>query len=115
MEIKLEKVNISRDDLMIIKPEGELSSNTAVTFKEHCNNLLDDGHKKFVVDMSGVSLLSSIGIRELLGLFKEAESRGGGVRLCNLPNPIKDILKETGLTQAFKLYLSLEDAIDSFN
>ena len=110
MDIKIDHV----DDMVVIKPIGELTNNTALIFKKERENLIKAGTSKFILDMGEVKLLSSIGIREILSLFKESEAKGGGVRLFNLRPQVKDILKTTGLLQVFKLYTSMDEAKKSF-
>jgi len=110
LEIKVEV----QGDIVIMKPIGELTNNTALLFKKERESLIKSGRSKFVLDMGDVKLLSSIGIREILSLFKESEAKGGGVRLFNLRSQVKDILKTTGLLQVFKIYTSIDEAKTSF-
>ena len=102
-------------DATIITPVGELTNDTALEFKQERENLIKQGKCKFVLNLEELNILSSIGIRECLSLFKDAESKGGGVRLFNPRPQVKDVFKTTGLLQVFKLYNSLDEARQSFS
>jgi len=65
---------------------------------------------RVIVDLSGVTFLSSIGIRLLTINAKSIASRGGRMVLLSPMPDVRSILEVTGLSQAIAMYDSLESA-----
>ena len=83
--------------IVTLLPTGDLANATAPLFRAECDQLLELGHSQFVLDMSGVRLLSSIGIREILYLHNACSQGGGALKLIHLSGQVADILRVTGL------------------
>ena len=103
------KVDI-QDGIVLLNPVGDLVNHTAPIFKAERTRLMEEGYKKFVLDMASVGLLSSIGIREIIALLKECQSKGGGMCLVNLTTQVEDILETTGLMQVVQIEGSVDEA-----
>lgn len=65
----------------------------------------------FVVDMSGVPYMSSIGIRALLINAKAVRQRGGKLVLLNPEPNVKKVLESSGIDQLITLCTSLDEAL----
>jgi len=63
------------------------------------NRALSEGHINIVVDMSAVRFLSSVGIRAVLKAFKEAKKRGGGLRIEEPSEIVRNVLGITALDE----------------
>ena len=66
---------------------------------------------KFIVDLSGVSFLTSMGIRLLMTCAK-AQMNHGGELILAAPHPqIREIIEASGIDQFVKLTTDVESAI----
>ena len=72
------------------------------------------GKDKMILDLSGVSFLSSAGLRVLLMLFRQLKQQDGRLLLVNTPAEIQDIMSMTGFINFFDLYDSMELAEKQF-
>lgn len=79
---------------------GHIDSNTSVDFRIALDRKLDsiqDRAFDFIIDLSEISYMSSMGIRELVRVQQRAQSRGGKVILDMVDERIEDKLRMTGL------------------
>jgi anti-sigma B factor antagonist len=100
-------------DLLIL--EGRIDGNTSPKFEMAIRKTQDVGHYKLVLNMAGVSYMSSAGLRILISSSKEAKKhRGGDVRLAEVNERIADVLDLSGLTPLFNIYDTEKEAVESF-
>ena len=64
-----------------------------------------------VMDMSGVTFMSSAGLRMLLLLYRQVRANDGRVALVGLSEAIRDTMSITGFLGFFKVYDTVEDAL----
>ncbi|MCA9867834.1 MAG: STAS domain-containing protein [Anaerolineae bacterium] len=89
---------------------GELDSRTAPLVQERLLALPEpDG--KALLDMSGVSYISSAGLRALLMLYRQMTANDGRVVLAGLTENIKDVMMVTGFLEFFDDYDTLQDGL----
>lgn len=65
---------------------------------------------RVIVDMSGVTFVSSIGIRLLIINAKSIASRGGRMVLLSPIPEVRSLLEVTGMAHVIPMYDSLESA-----
>jgi len=66
-----------RGDVLIVRPEGRIDTNTSDELEGWLLSRLDGGLKRLVVDMSAVDYISSAGLRVLLMTLKKLRGNGG--------------------------------------
>ncbi len=98
----------------VLKAEGRVDSETAVTLKNAFEHLLDHDQVNIVFDMSGLEYMSSAGFRVLLAAQKTAKEKGGEVVLAMTPPLIHESLELTGFNPLFTQYDNLTDAVGHF-
>ena len=79
--------------------KGRVDSNTASILLVNLEDALNKGHKAIVLNMSQVDYLSSIGIRVILKIYKQAAETGG---LFNVERPseiVKNVLGMVALKE----------------
>jgi anti-sigma B factor antagonist len=65
------------DGVVVLSAAGELHMSTAPTFGAHAREVLKDGPRCVVVDLSAVQFIDSTGLGVLLNLLREVERQGG--------------------------------------
>ena len=108
MEVRLEKVG----DVQIIAPEGTIDSRTSAQFEKSALEALGKGERRIVVDFSKVEFTSSAGLRVLLMLGKRLSPAGGTLVLCGLNENVRKVLEVSGLTSAFPIVSTREQALE---
>jgi anti-sigma B factor antagonist len=89
---------------------GEGSSN----LRDGIRALVNEGHKKLVLNLAEVSYIDSSGIGELVSAFTSVANSGGQLKLLNLTKRVRDLLQITKLYTVFDVYDSETTAIRSF-
>jgi anti-sigma B factor antagonist len=109
MEITIVKGNID-----IIAINGTIDALTASQVITACNEHIHDGHLNVIADFSGVDFMSSAGLRAILASVKEARAAGGDFRLAAPQPSIEKVLKMAGFYNILKIFMTTQEAIDSF-
>ena len=110
MNLKIGTRSIN-DRASLIDLEGEVDVYTAPQLKQQIINLLDDGVRRIIVNLSAVDYLDSTALGVLIGGLKRLRERDGNLDLI-CPNPrIKRIFQITGLDKIFDIYAGEEEAM----
>ena len=88
--------------------EGSVSLRTAI------RRLLEEGKKRILLNLAGVSYVDSSGIGELVSSYTAINKEGGQLKLLNLTQKIQDLLTITKLLTVFDVYDSEAEALNSF-
>ena len=76
--------------------------------------VLKNGGKKIVLNLSDVNYIDSSGIGELVSSFTTVTNQGGQLKLLNLTKKIHELLAITKLLTVFSVYDNEQQAISSF-
>jgi len=111
LELKTEE----REDTMIVSLIGNLidqqQSEEIFLFWE---KEMENGRKKFIVDMSDAKYMNSTGLNILINLLTKTRNNGGEVILTNLSEKIKELYMITKLDSIFTITDNLDDAVKKF-
>lgn len=99
----------------VVKVEGRIDSASAPQLQEKFNKLMDANNFHIVLNMSGVSFISSAGLRVLISTQKICKRfNRGELVLTNVPENIKAALDLAGFTALFQIFDSDVAAVGSF-
>ena len=103
-------------DVAIVGISGDitLSKGGDVLLKDKIQSLLQQGHRKIVLDMGNVSYVDSAGLGQLVQVYATTSHLGGSLKLLNLTKRLRDLLVLTKLLTVFEAYDSESEAIASF-
>jgi anti-sigma B factor antagonist len=88
--------------------EGSVALRTAI------RRLLEEGKKRILLNLSGVSYVDSSGIGELVSSYTAINKEGGQLKLLNLTQKIQDLLTITKLLTVFDVYDNEAEALNSY-
>jgi len=108
MNIKSERKN----GILVVAPEGRLDTFEAAGLDKELETLLKEDDSYLVLDMSGVSYLSSGGIRVLLATQKKLARKNGQVCLCGLTEYPAQVLRMAGMDSVFTTYNTVDEAVN---
>jgi anti-sigma B factor antagonist len=95
----------------VIELGGEVDLYTAPEFKERLVQVIEDGKKYLVVDLSKATFIDSTTLGVLVGGVKRLRTNDGQLSLvCNDRN-ITKIFEITGLDRVFTIYPTREEAV----
>ncbi len=82
--------------------------------EERLQELIQNGARALLLDLSRVEVLDSRGIKALVRAFISMQKRDGELKLMKLPPRIRQVLDSTRLLQVFDSYEDEEAARESF-
>jgi anti-sigma B factor antagonist len=99
----------------VVIPEGIVNSDSASQLDAMLNERLDHTeHHNLVIDLSGVTYMSSAGLRALVGAMKRAHESGGNLVIASPSPRVQEVLELAGLTEVFSIYEERLSAVGSF-
>lgn len=103
-------------DVTIVGVAGDITLNSGgdVRLRDKVQSLIQQGRRKLVLDLSGVSYVDSAGLGQLVQIYTTTVHHGGTLKLLNLTKRIQNLLVVTKLATVFDSYESEADAIASF-
>lgn len=107
--LHIERAQVS--GYIILAVSGRMEAENAVQFEAKCEECIREGNTRLVADLSGLTYVSSMGLRSFLSVAKALQAKGGSLRLCCLKGLVKQVFEITGLTQALSVYESVDSAV----
>src|SRR5215467_5901297 len=106
----------STGDVTILDLKGKITLGEGdELLKEKVNSLVNQGHKKIVLNLAEVPYIDSAGLGEIVRTYTTVSRQGGSLKLLNLTKRITDLLAITKLLTVFETFESEGDAVKSFS
>jgi anti-sigma B factor antagonist len=100
------------DNAIVVTPVGEMShAEAAVDFRNTIKQLMREGIKKIVLDLSRLTYIDSTGIGELVSSYYEINKANGRLLISSPSKKVREILAITKLTSVFRVTSSVEQAL----
>ncbi|HWD59882.1 MAG TPA: STAS domain-containing protein [Stellaceae bacterium] len=90
-------------DVVIVRLSGRLDSSAASGAEEKLSAALAGAAPRMAIDMSGLSYISSAGLRVLLVLAKKAQQQKGKVALGGLAANVREVFSVSGFDTIFTI------------
>lgn len=85
----------------VLTVRGDIDLASANDFETSLRTALDGSPSSITVDLAALTFIDSSGLRVLVSLSKEAQSRGATLGLRNIPRHAQRVLDITGLSEWF--------------
>jgi len=99
-------------DLPIIVLSGRLDTATAPGFDAEMAPFLAEPHPRILLDLAGVTYISSAGLRSVLHLVKHTAAHGGRLGLVATPPHLLEVIEISGFPALLDLYPDRESALN---
>ena len=109
MDLKLG--HYSKDGIEVVDVGGEIDIYTAPRLRELLIDLVSKNSYQLVVNMDKVGFLDSTGLGVLVGGLKRVRAHDGSLDLVCTQERILKIFRITGLTKAFGIHQTVDQAI----
>jgi anti-sigma B factor antagonist len=104
-----------KGDIAIVDFNGRLAVGVSDTILPRIiGEILDEGSKKILLNLSDMDYIDSNGLGELVHAFREAGRRGASLRLLKPQDRVARTLRLTNLLPMFKVYESEQEALQGF-
>jgi anti-sigma B factor antagonist len=103
-------------DVVVIEITGDitLSKGGDVLIKDKVQSLLQQGHRKLLLDLGNVSYVDSAGLGQLVQVYATTSHMGGSLKLVRVTKKLKDLLVLTKLLTVFETFDTEAEAVASF-
>lgn len=108
--MKLEYTEL-KDGIRLIKLEGRLDLNGTYSIEVQFVNRCAGEGVRVLVDLSGVSYVSSVGIPMLVNTAKSVVSRGGRMAFLNPQENVVKVLELVGVPLVIPIYRDQKEAV----
>lgn len=82
--------------------------------EDQAEDLIANGEANIILNLSGVKLLNSLGIKSLIKIFTKCRNQGGDLYIVNISDKISQVLLLTKLNTVLNIAASLNEAINQF-
>ena len=101
----------TQDGATVLALTGRVDTTTAADLELAINQQIELGNRKILINFSGVTYISSGGLRVLLATAKKLRTVEDRYALCCLCAEVHKVLKLSGFTTIFSIYTSEGEAI----
>jgi anti-sigma B factor antagonist len=103
-------------DVVVLDLKGKITLGEGdELLKDKVNSLVNQGHKKIVLNLADVPYIDSAGLGEIVRTYTTVSRQGGSLKLLNLTKRITDLLAITKLLTVFETFDAENEAIKSFS
>jgi anti-sigma B factor antagonist len=102
-------------DVVVLDLKGKVTLGEGdELLKDKVNSMVNQGHKKIVLNLAEVPYIDSAGLGEIVRTYTTVSRQGGKLKLLNLTKRIQDLLAITKLLTVFETYDTEQEAVGSF-
>lgn len=102
-------------DVTVLDVKGKITLGEGdEQLKDKVNSLMNQGHKKILLNLAGVPYIDSAGLGEIVRTYTTVSRQGGSLKLLNLTKRIQDLLAITKLLTVFETFDAESEAVRSF-
>ena len=103
-------------EVIILDLKGKLTIGEGdELLKGKVNSLIQQGHRKLLLNLEGVPYADSAGLGEIVRTYTTVNRQGGKLKLLHLTKRIEDLLSITKLLTVFETFESEQEAVQSFS
>lgn len=101
-------------DVTVITPQGFINAHTVRKFEQALSSAIEAGHRKILINGSGLAYIASAGLGVIMGLIEEVRSKGGDIRLVELNETVRNIFEVLGFNHLCKVLTSEREGLESY-
>jgi anti-sigma B factor antagonist len=90
---------------------GEIDLHTAASLRTRALELIAQGHRVLILDLSEVGFCDSAGLGSLIGIWHGAQGAGGSLALAAVPDRLMRMLALTGVDSLLPHYPTTAEAL----
>lgn len=95
----------------IVKLEGRLDISNSSQFEQECMQWIEQGQRRFILDLGGLEYISSAGLRSILAATKKLKAQNGSLSLCSLTGLVEEVVTVSGFDNILRVFPDLTQAM----
>jgi anti-sigma B factor antagonist len=112
--VDLQITSQAAGSVTVLKMAGKLDAQSAPAANDQLKALIGSGKTKVVLDLDGLTYISSAGLGILNANQAEARKAGGMIRLACVKPQVKDVFDLLKFTLLFPMFATVQDALKDF-
>ena len=102
-------------DVAVLEADGRMTRNEGYgVTKKRTTELIDDGRRDFLINLSNVTYMDSTCVGELVSAFITVRNKGGRLKFAEPIGRIKELLSIAKLDSVFEVFDTENAALESF-
>ncbi len=102
------------EGVIVLSPEKGLKGEGESTLRDRLDELVREGRLQILIDLQRVPHVDSTELGRLIRAHLSVRRAGGRVRLCNLSDRVRTLMKMTRLDTVLDLYGTEQEALAAF-
>ncbi|MER6983673.1 STAS domain-containing protein [Streptomyces carpinensis] len=94
----------------VLHVDGEVDIHTSPMIRKAVAELLDEGHRHFVLDLCAVPLLDSMGLGMIVAVTKRLQDHQGSLRFVCADDRLLRVFRVCGWHEVYRFYDAPEEA-----
>ena len=103
---------VSIQGIPIVSLSGRLDTATSPAFDSQTASLFEGKHARVLLDFSGLTYISSMGLRSILKIVKHTAQYGGRTGIFSVPTQILEVIEISGFQSLLDIYPDQEAALN---
>lgn len=112
MEAHFDIVSNCKEGAVVALLNGRLDASQIPVFDQWLDQRLDARENRLVLDMSGLSYISSSGLRVILSLAKEMKRRQRRLIICGLFGMVREVFMVSGFMDTLTTCHTVDEALN---
>lgn len=104
---------VERDDVVVVELKGSADISETTVLESRLAGIFAMERNRIVIDLSGLTFTSSVGLGSLIRTHIRCRDSGGGLALVNPQPAVMRVFKTTRLNDLFELYGSVNEAFEA--
>ncbi len=102
-------------EVSVIAVQGYIDTTTSSELEEGLKRLLGQGRYKIVMDLGGVSYISSAGWGIFISEIKDIRSNGGDLKLASMVGDVYEVFELLEFQTILESYDTIDEAVAGFS
>lgn len=103
--------DFEKDGYTILRLLGAFSMHNVYPLQKRFKELVNQGVRRFAIDLSEVNVVDSAALGTLIQIYKEVSNRRGELFVFGCPDQFKPMFTSSKIGGLVQLYPSFEDAL----
>jgi len=92
------------NDVNVVQPSGILDSIKGNQLRREINNIVENGAKAVLIDLSDITFMDSSGLSALVSSLKTVRTAGGKLSLCGINDQVRMVFELTRMDRVFEIF-----------
>ncbi|MFH1943447.1 MAG: STAS domain-containing protein [bacterium] len=102
------------EEVSVIYLNGYLDAHTAPDFEKALQDLVDENRVRIVVNLSGLSYISSAGLGVFMGFIEDIRKKGGDIKLAEPTDKVFRVFDLLGFPVLYEIFQKEAEAIEKY-